>query len=91
MTSKIHNVNVVSKTNLPTPADIGAALPMSERAEATVVQSREMVRDIIDGRDGRLFAVVGPCSIHDVEAAHEYAGRLRDLAAELAGSLFILM
>ena len=71
MTSKIYNVNVVNKTILPTPADIKAELPMTPAAERTVLESRETIRSIIDGRDPRLFVVVGPCSVHDIDAAHE--------------------
>ncbi len=64
MSNKIHNVNVVNKTVLPTPADISAALPMTPAAADTVLASRETIRNIIDGQDKRLFAVVGPCSVH---------------------------
>jgi 3-deoxy-7-phosphoheptulonate synthase len=91
MTNKIHNVNVVSKTILPTPAEISAELPMSPAATDTVLGSREIIRNIIDGRDKRLFAVVGPCSVHDIEAAHEYADKLQALAADIADTLVILM
>jgi len=91
MTSKIYNVNVVSKTNLPTPEQIRQELPMSEAVEATVLRSRETVRNIIDGTDKRLLVVVGPCSIHDVDAAHAYAERLRRLADDVVDTMFILM
>jgi 3-deoxy-7-phosphoheptulonate synthase len=91
MTSKIYNVNVVSKTNLPTPEAIRDALPMSAAVESTVLRSRETICNIIDGTDKRLFAVVGPCSIHDTDAAHEYADKLQRLAADVADTLFILM
>jgi 3-deoxy-7-phosphoheptulonate synthase len=91
MTSKIHNVNVVSKTILPTPAEISAELPMTPTAEQTVLGARETIRNIIDGHDKRLFAVVGPCSVHDVEAAHEYADKLQTLAADIDDTIVILM
>ena len=91
MENQIYNVNVVNKTILPTPAEIKAELPMSARAEETVLKSRAVMQDILDGRDPRLFVVVGPCSIHDVDAAHEYADRLQQLAAEVAGTMFLLM
>jgi len=67
MDNKLYNVNVVNKTLLPTPAEIQAELPMSATAEDTVLRSRAAVQDILDGRDKRLFAVVGPCSIHDID------------------------
>jgi 3-deoxy-7-phosphoheptulonate synthase len=91
MDNQIYNVNVVSKTILPTPAKIRAELPMSAAAEHTVLKSRAAMHDILDGKDGRLFVVVGPCSIHDVDAALEYADRLQKLAAEVADTLLILM
>src|SRR5438034_18080 len=52
---------------------------------------RATIRDIIAGRDGRLLALVGPCSIHDPEAARDYARRLAALAARLADKLFVVM
>ena len=85
------NINVVAKTMLPTPADIKAELPIGAKAEATVLRSRQIIQDIIDGRDSRLFAVVGPCSIHDIDAALEYAGRLKSLAQQVNDSLFVVM
>jgi len=91
MNNRIHNVNVVNKTILPTPARIKAELPMSPAGEQTVLASRAALHDIIDGRDPRLFAVVGPCSIHDIEAALEYAERLQSLADEVADTLLVLM
>jgi len=91
MENQIYNINVVNKTILPTPAEIKAELPMSPVAEETVLNSRAAVHDILDGKDRRLFAVVGPCSIHDVDAALEYADRLQKLAADVADTLLILM
>ncbi|HJP37684.1 MAG: 3-deoxy-7-phosphoheptulonate synthase [Gammaproteobacteria bacterium] len=91
MHKQIYNVNVVNKTILPTPAAIKAELPMSGPAEETVLKSRTVLHDILDGKDRRLFAVVGPCSIHNIDAALEYADRLKKLAAEVADTLFILM
>jgi 3-deoxy-7-phosphoheptulonate synthase len=91
MDNKIYNVNVVAKTILPTPGEIRSELPMSAAAEQFVVQSRKTVQDIMDRKDQRLFAVVGPCSIHDVEAALDYADRLQSLAEEVADSIYLVM
>jgi len=91
MENRIHNVNVVNKTILPTPAEIHAELPMSTAAEENVLKSRAVIHDILDGKDARLLAVVGPCSIHDVDAALEYADRLQKLSVDVADTLFILM
>jgi 3-deoxy-7-phosphoheptulonate synthase len=91
MDSQLHNVNVVSKTDLPTPAEVKAALPLDAATEKSVIASRQVIRNIHDGRDPRLFAVVGPCSIHDLKAAHEYANRLKGLADRIADTIVIVM
>lgn len=88
---QINNVNVTSQELLPTPEQVKLALPLSARAERTVVSGRETVRRILARHDTRLFVVVGPCSIHDVRAAQEYAGRLKALADEVSDTLFLVM
>ncbi|HJP04016.1 MAG: 3-deoxy-7-phosphoheptulonate synthase [Chromatiales bacterium] len=91
MESRIHNINVVAKTDMPTPEEVKQALPLDAATEKSVVGSRRVLQDILDGRDARLFAVVGPCSIHDIDAARDYAGRLKLLADEVADTIVILM
>src|SRR6478736_4782790 len=66
-------------------------LPLTERASTTVAESREAAARILRGEDDRLVVIVGPCSIHDVTAAREYARGLRELAGELADALFVVM
>jgi len=90
-TNSIHNVNVLSQEVLLTPGEIKHRLPLSERAAETVINGRETVQRILDGQDPRRFVVVGPCSIHDTDAARDYARRLRDLAAEVSETLFVIM
>lgn len=91
MENQLYNVNVASKQVLPSPAEIKAELPMSPAAEATVLRHRRILREIMDGRDPRLFVVVGPCSIHDTKAAMDYANRLKTLADELQDVLVLIM
>ncbi len=91
MENQIHDINVRAKTVLPSPKEIKTQRPMTAGAEATVVRYRRVLRDILDGRDPRLFVVVGPCSIHDVDAALEYARRLKILADELQDALVLIM
>jgi len=91
MTDRLYNVNVDSSELLPTPQQVKEELPASAKAQECVLRSRATIRDILDGRDRRLFVVVGPCSIHDLAAAREYAARLRQLAPEVAGSLYLVM
>ena len=58
------------------PAALLDELPLSEQATATVEQSRAEVRAVLDGSGDRLLVIAGPCSVHDPDAALEYAGRL---------------
>ena len=87
----IDDLNVSSNETLITPAQLKREIPLTEAAQRTVAHGRQVVRDILDGKDHRLFVVVGPCSIHDIKAAHEYAERLKVLAAEVSDSLFLVM
>jgi len=88
---RLYNVNVASSDLLATPEEVKRRLPMTARAFDTVFKSREVLRAILERRDPRLFVVVGPCSIHDVAAAREYADRLRQLAQEVAPTLLLIM
>src|SRR5215831_21251048 len=73
------------------PRALKAELPMTEVAHRTVVEGRATVRRILRREDHRLLAIVGPCSIHDPEAALEYATRLNALRQELTERLCIVM
>lgn len=66
-------------------------LPITEQAAALVVKTRDRIRQILSHQDHRLLVIVGPCSIHDVEAAYEYGTQLASLRAELADQLEIVM
>jgi 3-deoxy-7-phosphoheptulonate synthase len=87
----VDNLNVLTQELLPTPAQVKGKLPLSEKARETVVNGRQAVENILDGRDPRLLVVVGPCSIHDLDAAREYAGKLKKLHDELGEQLLIVM
>jgi len=87
----VDDINIAALEPLPTPAQVKARLPLSATARKTVVEGRRTVEAILDGRDPRLLVVVGPCSIHDVKAAKEYASRLKKLHDDLSDSLFIVM
>jgi len=85
------NLNVVAVENMPSPDEVKARVPLTERAVQTVLSGRRALEAILDGRDKRLFVVVGPCSIHDPLAGLDYAKRLRALAKEVADSLVLVM
>ena len=88
---QLQNVNVVSSDLLATPEEVKRRLPLTAKAADTVLKSRETVRAILERRDPRLFVVVGPCSIHDVAAAREYAARLKALAERVSSTLLLIM
>ncbi|HEY3927670.1 MAG TPA: 3-deoxy-7-phosphoheptulonate synthase [Candidatus Koribacter sp.] len=79
-----------TKVVLP-PAFLEEELPTTERAATVVHEARNQVRRIIQGEDSRLLVVVGPCSIHDVKAAREYALLLKSAIDELSRDLCIVM
>ena len=87
----VHNINVDSQDILITPELLKSALPMSKSIHDTLAASRKVIEDILDRQDPRVFVVVGPCSIHDPNAALEYARRLKILADELSDTLYIVM
>ena len=90
-THDIENINVTSFAPMPSPEELHARLPLSDRAGETVMQGRLSLRNIIDRKDKRLFVIVGPCSIHDPVAGLDYARRLKALQAEVADTLLLVM
>ena len=87
----VDNLNVIAQELLPTPEEVHRHLPLNETARDTVLVGRRVVEQILDRRDPRVFVVVGPCSIHDVDLAHDYARRLRKLADEVKDTVFVIM
>ncbi|MGK2942418.1 MAG: 3-deoxy-7-phosphoheptulonate synthase [Immundisolibacter sp.] len=88
---KLTNINVAAQQLMPTPAEVCARLPLTPAAERAVLEGRAALQAILDRRDPRRFVVVGPCSIHDLAAARDYAGRLRALAEEVKDTLLVIM
>ena len=87
----LSNTNILSEQTLISPNQLRRQYPRSEQATQTIEAGRASVEAILDGRDKRLLAVVGPCSIHDIKAAKEYAERLMGLRAKLADRMEIVM
>ncbi|MCI6532116.1 MAG: 3-deoxy-7-phosphoheptulonate synthase [Bifidobacterium animalis] len=85
------DVNIRQLDPIPAPRYFIKELPLNEQMGKQVLEQRAQIRDILHGRDDRMLAIVGPCSIHDPKAAHEYATRLAELADELKRDLLIVM
>ena len=73
------------------PVALLEKFPATEKAAATVAASRQAIHKILKNEDDRLLVIIGPCSIHDVDAAKEYAARLLQLRQTLSGELEIVM
>ena len=87
-TSDLH---VVETRPLVAPAVLHRELPLSESAAATVVATRDRIKAILHGRDPRLLVIVGPCSVHDLQAAREYGDALVELQQRYRGQLEVVM
>ena len=85
------NLNIEAFDLLPTPEEVHTRLPLSDVAAESVLAGRRALQRILDGSDPRVFVVVGPCSIHDPVAGLDYARRLKALAAEVAGTMVLVM
>ncbi|BFM11596.1 3-deoxy-7-phosphoheptulonate synthase [Simiduia litorea] len=87
----VDDLNVVSQEILISPDALKTELPLTDAALKSVTEGRQTIRNILDRKDHRVFVVIGPCSIHDVEAAKDYARRLKALAEEVSDTLYIVM
>ncbi len=91
MEDKISDACIDDAQVLVSPTELKAELPLTAELEQRVLGYRSAVKNILDFRDRRKFIVVGPCSIHDVDAALEYAHRLKALADRVADKLLLIM
>jgi 3-deoxy-7-phosphoheptulonate synthase len=91
MTTRISDLHIAREEALPTPRALQAELPCSEEQARFVASARGAVRQILRGDDPRLLVIVGPCSIHDPQAAIDYAQRLHGLAQKLSDAIFPVM
>ncbi|MCS5618071.1 MAG: 3-deoxy-7-phosphoheptulonate synthase, partial [Pirellulales bacterium] len=88
---RIDDVRIRNLRPLLPPAILHEEMPAGDEVARRISRHREDVQAILQGADPRLLVVVGPCSIHDVNAAREYAARLAPLAAEFADRLKVVM
>lgn len=89
--TRVTDINVLNTIPLPSPVELCNRVPKTEEAAQFVSKSREEIEHIIFGGDSRLLVVVGPCSIHDVNAGFEYATDLKQLSDKFNDRLCIVM
>ena len=90
-TQAVENINIEAPEILITPEELKREIPLTDKARQTVAEGRQVIENILAGKDHRVFVVVGPCSIHDLEAANDYALRLKKLAEKVSDTLFVVM
>ncbi len=91
MDLRIENLHIHSELEIIHPDQLKREYPLSQKAVDTVLHGQQTVKNILDGTDPRRFVVVGPCSIHDIKAAREYAEKLKQLADKVQDTLFLVM
>ena len=90
-THAVENINIEVPEILITPAELKRSIPLSDKAHDTISKGRRDIENILERKDHRVVVVVGPCSIHDLKAAHEYAERLKVLAEKVSDTLLVVM
>ncbi len=88
---QLQDLRVSGITRLSAPRVLKEKLPVDENAASVILSGRREIEDILTGRDQRMLVIVGPCSIHDIGAAEEYARHLTELREELKNELCIVM
>jgi 3-deoxy-7-phosphoheptulonate synthase len=91
MSAQTDNLNIMSNEALLTPEHLKSELPLLGKTLDSVQKAREKIFSILDRKDSRLMVVVGPCSIHDTDAAIDYAKKLKGLADKVSDTLYIVM
>ena len=88
---QVTNLRITDSVALPKPVEMREEIPRSNAQKELVRRIRDDLHEIIHGRDRRLVAVVGPCSIHDLSACREYAEKFAQLSCELEERLLMIM
>lgn len=91
MTIKTDEFRTTLIENLVSPAELAEQIPLADDTANFIIESRKQIEAIINGEDDRLLIVIGPCSIHDTEAAKEYGQKLKLLHDKYKDDLFIVM
>ena len=87
----INNLNVNEINQLISPAFLLNTIKISPLAYENVILNRQKIKNVLDKKDDKLLVIVGPCSIHDIKAAKEYAKLLKKISDKLSNELIIVM
>ena len=91
MINKTDDLRIINTQELISPKDIISQLSPSKSGIDTIIETRSEIKDILDKKSKKFVIVVGPCSIHDVDAAKEYAAKLKNLKSELSENILLIM
>ena len=92
MREQVNNQNIIDIGTLVSPREVKTHLPLPNETKDLVLNARQEIRNILQGRDrDRLLVIAGPCSIHDPDAAYEFAQRLQRVSSSLSDRMLIVM
>ena len=91
MKYKTDDIRITAMNEVISPEQLHKDCAISESASKLIFDTRTAIHDILNDKDDRLLVIIGPCSIHDTDAAREYATRLKEIRHELADDLLIVM
>ena len=87
----LENTHITSEQVLTTPHELKKLIPLSDAGKSYIADAREIISNIIHGKDHRLLVVTGPCSVHDIKSVKEYALKLKKLHEELKDDMYLVM
>ena len=88
---RTNNLRILTEEQAISPQELKDLVPITDKSSETVFTSRNIIQDIIEGRDDRFLMITGPCSIHDENAALEYAQRLNELRLKYGDRVYLVM
>ena len=91
MINKTDDLRIINTQELISPKDVISQISPSKSGLNTIIKTRSEIKDILDKKSNKFVIVVGPCSIHDVDAAKEYAAKLKNLKNELSENILLIM
>lgn len=90
-TNQVENINLYRFEPIQTAKEVKNKLPQTQKSMNSVLKGRKAIENILTGKDDRIFAIVGPCSIHNTDSALEYAKRLRKLQDKVEDKILLVM